>query len=140
MLSARNCGASGVNCGVGVIIFELRHVGDGERTAYALECEGSDFPDIRCLGDCSGNSGRNQNLAVRGGLAQARGSIDDRTDRTVVEAPLEADLPEGCKALRNANAEPDLMATLAPGPRERGHGVPHVNRKADGALRRVGTW
>src|SRR5206468_5759104 len=106
----------------------------------ALECERSDFPDIRCLGDCGGNSGSNQNLAVRGHLAQARGSIDDRADRTVVEAPFEADLPKRREALCNANAEPDLMATLAPGLRERGHGVPHANRKADGALGRVGTW
>src|SRR5262245_59813609 len=113
---------------------ERLHVADDEWPAQALECEWSDLLDVGHLGDCSGNSGSNQNLTVLGGFAQARGGIDHSADRAVIEAPLEADLAERSKALRNTDAETDLIVVPAPSLRQYGHGIPHRDRKADSAL------
>src|SRR5262249_9733524 len=50
-----------------------------------------------------------QDLAVAALAAEARGEVHDCADRGVVEAALEADAAERCEALRDADAEAELV-------------------------------
>src|SRR6185369_1619309 len=55
-----------------------------------------------------------QHLAGLGLGAQARGEVGDVADRGVVPAPLEADGAQRGVALRDADAERELVAALLP--------------------------
>src|SRR5262245_14631912 len=67
-------------------------------------------------------------------VAQARGEIGDAADAGVVEPPIETDLPERGIAERNADAEAERMAALAPDLDQRIQARAHVERHAHGAL------
>ncbi len=70
-----------------------------------------------------------KNLSVAGLRAEARGEIDDRSDRRVVAATLKPDRPERCISLSDADAEAERVAGGAPSggqlfeprPHRRGH-------------------
>src|SRR6516165_11128894 len=72
---------------------ERLYVANSEWAAQALECQRSDFPKIRDRCDRRCDPRSNQDLAILGGLTQARGGVDDGADGAVIEAPLKADLP-----------------------------------------------
>ena len=55
-----------------------------------------------------------QDLPVLGIRAQPSREIDHRADGAVVEPALEADAPERGISMRDADAEAELMALLAP--------------------------
>src|SRR5258708_22140020 len=118
---------------------ERHYVGDGEGTAEALDREWRDVAELGEIADGAGDPRRHEDLAVRRGVAEARGRVDDRADRAVVEAAFEADLPQRRKALRDSDAEADLMAAPTPPRRKRRHRLPHRHRQPDGAFGRVGT-
>src|SRR5882757_10616928 len=93
---------------------ERHHVGDGKGTAEALDRERPDVAELGEIADGAGDPRRHEDLAVRRGVAEARSRVDDRADRTVVEAAFEADLPQRRKALCDADAEAELMAAPTP--------------------------
>src|SRR2546429_635939 len=63
--------------------------------------------------------------------AQAGREVGDRADGAVVPAALEADRADGRVALRDADAEGELPAALAPSGREVRHAIAHRDRHAD---------
>src|SRR5690348_4703881 len=65
--------------------------------------------------------------------------IRHRSDRRVVEAPLEADLAKRGVALCDADAKPKIMPAIAPASGKSGHAIPHRNRHSYGARGRFGT-
>src|SRR5258708_12189041 len=89
--------------------FERHHVGDGKGTAEALDRERRDIAELGEIADGAGDPRRHEDLAVRRGVAEARGRVDDRADRSVVEAAFEAALPQLRKALRDVDATADLL-------------------------------
>jgi hypothetical protein len=64
-----------------------------------------------------------QDFAVGGLVAQARGEIRHRTDRGVVEPPLETDPAERGITLRDTDSEAKPVAMLVPGCRRRSGGA-----------------
>src|SRR5689334_15650697 len=99
-------------------MFAPQDVVDDERTADASQCERTDLPDLHGLGNRRRDLGRDQDFAVRGGLAQPRGGIRYRADRTVIEAAGESDLPQHGDTSRDADAEPDPIPASRPSLRE----------------------
>ena len=81
--------------------------------------------------------GVDQDLAGLRLAAQPRREVHHRADRRVVVAALEADLAERGVAVRDADAEAELVAELAPFDGELRHRVAHLDRHADGAQRRL---
>src|SRR5437867_3570750 len=62
--------------------------------------------DVLDLGE---DAQADQDLAVRRGVAEAGGHVDDGADGPVVEAPLGADAAERGVAARDADAEAELI-------------------------------
>src|SRR5918996_1704927 len=71
-----------------------------------------------------------QDLAVAGLVAQARGEVRYRADRGVLEPSLEADPPEGGVAMGDADAEAQIVTPLAPFLGKSGDVLAHRDRHA----------
>jgi hypothetical protein len=56
-----------------------------------------------------------EDLPVSGFAAKTGRQIDHRSDGRIVDSPLEADAAERGIAVRNADAEAEVMPVLAPG-------------------------
>src|SRR5262245_32209355 len=69
--------------------------------------------------------------------AEARGEIRHRSDRAVVPPALEADRADRGIAARDADAEAEVPATLAPAGGQLLDAIAHRDRHADRALRGV---
>jgi hypothetical protein len=64
--------------------------------------------------DLRKNARRDEDLVVFRLPTQAGGEIGHRTDRAVIETPLEPDGPDGRVAARNADPETECVAALLP--------------------------
>ena len=88
----------------------LHHVVDGDGLAQALQRHLADLFELCVLFDRDCDTATDQYLPVLGLAAEASGEIGDRTNRGVVHALGKADLAQGRIALRDANAEPQIVA------------------------------
>src|SRR5437762_14031676 len=93
----------------------LHHVINGRSLAQALQCDLADLLQLRVIFDRNSDTATDQYLPVLGLVAQPRREIADRADGGVVHALGEPDLSQGRVALRDANAEAEVMAVPTPG-------------------------
>ena len=89
----------------------------GDGPAHAAQGPFAEILDFRDALDRRCEPAAGQDLPVAGIGAKPRGEIDDRADRRVVEAVLEADAPERGVALGHADAEAQRVTALGPGRR-----------------------
>jgi hypothetical protein len=73
-------------------------------------------------------------------IAKPRGHIGYRPDGGIIEATLEADGAERGKAVRNADAETNLVPEAAPGRRQSSDCVTHFKRHEYSLESRVLYW
>ena len=108
----------------------------GHGPVEAAQVERPHLVEFDRLGDAAGNALRHQDLAAARLAAQARRQVGHGADRAVVEAALEADRAERRVALRDADAEAELVAALRqPSAQSRDRSL-HRERHARRALRR----
>jgi hypothetical protein len=72
-------------------------------------------------------------LPARGLAAQSSGEIDDRAHRAVVDTPFETDGTDRGVALRDADAEREVITALAPANADLVDPIAHRQRHAQGA-------
>src|SRR5580704_12075285 len=89
-------------------------IGDRRRPDHSAQLSLAEVLDFRDVADRRSQSAAHQDLAVRRLGAEAGRQIDDRADRGVVEAILEADAAQRGVTLRHAYPEAEAMAPLAP--------------------------
>ncbi len=80
----------------------------------ALEREVPDVLDVEQMLDLGECAAADEHLAVARGIAEPRGEDRHRAERGVVEASLEADLPERGVSERDPDAEAELVAATLP--------------------------
>ena len=99
-----------------------------------------DWLDLHGVLDCDQHPRADEDLSRLGLVAKPRSNIGHRTDSGIVEAALEADGAERRKAVRDADAEANVMPKPTPFVRQRSDGVAHFKRHEHRLERRVLYW
>ena len=89
--------------------------------ANRLDCDG--------ILDCHEHTGTDKDLTGLCFVAKPRGDIGYRPDRGIVETSFKADCAERRKAVRDTNAEANIVAQSTPLLGQRSDGVPHFKRR-----------
>ena len=100
-----------------------------------LQVQIVDRPALDPLLDHAVDAPADHDLVGLGFVAEPRGEVGDAADRGVFQPLLEADLAERGIAERDADAEAEIVAAVAPFLGQRADGVAHLHRHLHGALR-----
>src|SRR6185369_928526 len=98
------------------------------RMIESLHIQIIDRPALDPWLDHAGDAAAHHDLASLGLAAEAGGEVGNAADRGVFQALFEADLTESRIAERNADAETEIMAAVAPALGQRANGVAHLHR------------
>ena len=79
-----------------------------------LQLELADWLDLHGVLDLRQHTRTNEDLPRLGFIAEARGNVGYRPDGGIVEAALEADRAERSEAVRNPDAETNLVPEATP--------------------------
>ena len=116
------------------------HIVRRQRPPDPLQLELTDWLDLHGVLDLHQHSRTDEDLPRLGLIAEPRGNIRYRPDSGIVEAPLKADGAERSEAVRNADAEANLVPEPTPGCRQSSDGVTHFKRHEHSLKRRVLDW
>src|SRR5690348_2152652 len=92
----------------------LHHVINGHSLAEPFQRHLADLLQLCVLFNCDRDTPADQYLTVLCLVAEPRREIADRADSRVVHALRKPDLPQGRVALRNADAEAEIVAVPTP--------------------------
>src|SRR5215471_12819177 len=103
-----------------------------DRPAKALELERTDLVGVDEIRDRCVDALADQDLAWGGFRAQAMGQVRHAADRRIVLPSFEADRPDGRVALRDPDAQVEIVTTSAPFETQAAdalaHGLGHPDR------------
>ena len=91
------------------------HIVRRQRPPDPLQLELTDWLDLHGVLDLRQHSRADEDLPRLGFIAEPRGDVGHRPDGGIVEASLEADRAERSEAVRNADAEANLVPEATPG-------------------------
>ena len=121
--------------------YSFRYSGDHivrrQRPPDPLQLELAHWLDLHRILDLRQHARTDEDLPWLGLIAKARGDIRNGPDSGIVESALEADGAERSKAMRNADAEANVMPPPTPRFRQGSDGVTHFKRHEHRLERRV---
>src|SRR5207253_7490088 len=121
----------------GVFALQAEHVECRYRFEESLQVELPDGFDLDQILGRREQPLRDQDLAGPGLTAEARGEIRHGADGSIVPASFEADGANRRVALRDPDAEVEVVAALAPSDAQLPHSIAHGERHADRAFGRI---
>ena len=105
-----------------------------------LQLELADWLDLHGVLDLHQNSRADQDLSWLGLIAKTGGDIGHRADSGIVKPALEANRPERSKAVRNPDAEPNVVPQATPRFGQGSDSVTHFKRHEHSLKRRALYW